>query len=218
MNRSARLVTAVLTASAALLLTACGSGGGDDDSSSDKIQGADTGAASTAAASPTASAAPGGAGRPEITLPEEFQAHFEQWTNSDPKLQAILNDGREELRAQYAAVIEADPDSEAVAFYNSEATLPTARTWIKQFVDDDETLIGQVKVFDPQVSVGDSGSGVLFYCVDERQASTKNRKTGDVTRTPDKPESVIQYRINLDRTSRGVWKAASVNVVPGACR
>ncbi|MEH0416876.1 hypothetical protein [Streptomyces sp. B21-083] len=33
MNRPARLVTAVLTASAALLLTACGSGGGDDASS-----------------------------------------------------------------------------------------------------------------------------------------------------------------------------------------
>lgn len=215
MNRPARLVTAALTASAALLLTACGSG--DDDASTDKIKGADTGAGASASASPTASAAPAGVDRPEITLPKEFQADFERWTNSDPKLQAILNDGREELRSQYAAVIEADPDSEAVAFYNSEATLPTARKWIKQFVDDGETLIGKVTVFDPQVSIGDSGSGVLFYCVDERQASTKDRKTGEVTKTPDKPESVIQYRINLDKSPQGVWKAASVNVVPGAC-
>ncbi|MGW2294029.1 hypothetical protein [Streptomyces violaceorubidus] len=215
MNRPARLVTAAFTASAALLLTACGSG--DDNASSDKIKGADTGGGTTASASPTASTAPEGIDRPEITLPKEFQADFAGWTNSDPKLQAILDDGREELRSQYAAVTDADPNSEAVAFYNSEATLPTTQKWIKQFVDDDETLIGKVRVFDPQVSIGDSGSGVLFYCVDERQASTKDRKTGEVTKTPDKPESVIQYRINLGKSPQGVWKAESVNVVPGAC-
>ncbi|MFB7652001.1 MULTISPECIES: hypothetical protein [unclassified Streptomyces] len=166
---------------------------------------------------PTPSGSSEGVHRPEITLPKTFQANFETWTNSDPELQAILNDGREELRSQYAAVIEANSDSEAVAFYNSEATLPTARTWIKQFIDDGETLIGQVRVFDPQVSIGDTGSGALLYCVDERQASTKDRKTGEVTDTPDKPGSVVQYRLRLDKTSQGVWKAASVRVEPGAC-
>ncbi|MFJ8465650.1 hypothetical protein [Streptomyces swartbergensis] len=214
MNRPARLVTAALTASAALLLTACGSGG--DDSTSDKIEGVGTGDGRTSA-SPSASASQGGVKRPEITLSKDFQADFESWTNSDPKLQAILNDGREELRSKYAAIIEADPASDAVAFYNSETTQATARKWIKQFTDDDDSIIGKVRVFDPQVHISDTGSGVLFYCVDERQASTKNRKTKKIVNTPDEPESLIQYRLRLDRTSQGVWQTTSLTTVPGAC-
>jgi hypothetical protein len=214
-NRPARLATVALTASAALLLTACGSGGGDE-SSSDKIKGADAGGAS-ASESPSASSSQGGVKRPEITLSKEFQADFENWTNSDPKLQAILNDGREELRSEYAAVIGADVNSEAVAFYNSKATLPSAHKWIKQFVDSDDTLIGKVTVFNPKPLISDSGSGVLYYCVDERQASTRNRKTGKIVKTADKPENVLQYRNRLDRTSQGVWKTTSSTVVPGAC-
>ncbi|MFD7242464.1 hypothetical protein [Streptomyces massasporeus] len=214
MNRPARLVAAVLTASMAVLTTACGSGGGD--SPSDPIKGADGGDGKTSA-SPSASASRGGAKRPEITLSKDFEADFESWTNSDPKLQAILNDGREELRSKYAAITEADPESKAVAFYNSDATQATARKWIRQFTDDGDTIIGKVRVFDPQVHLSDTGSGVLFYCVDERQASTKNRRTEKVVRTPDKPESLIQYRLRLDKSSEGVWKTTSLTTVPGAC-
>ena len=214
MNRPARLVTAALTASAAMLLTACGSGGGDD-SSSDKITGADSG--DKTSASPSASASADGIDRPEIKLSKDFQADFESWTNSDPKLQAILNDGREELRSKYAAIIEADPESKAVAVYNSDATPATARNWIRQFTDDGDSIVGKVRVFDPQVHLSDTGSGVLFYCVDERRASTKNRKTEKVVKTPDKPESLIQYRLRLDKSSQGVWKTTSLTTVPGAC-
>ena len=58
---------------------------------------------------------------------------------------------------------------------------------------------------------------MLFYCVDERRASTKNRKTEKVVKTPDKPESLIQYRLRLDKSSQGVWKTTSLTTVPGAC-
>jgi hypothetical protein len=214
-NRPARLVIAALTASTALLLTACGSGGGDD-SASDKIKGADADG-KKASASASAPASSDGVKRPKITLSKEFQANFEGWTNSDPKLQAILNDGREELRSEYAAIIESDPDSDAVAFYNSGTSLTSARKWIKGFTDTDDGLIGKVTVDRPQVHINDTGSGVLFYCVDEREASTKNRKTGKVTTTPDKPESVLQYRARLDKTSQGVWKNVSLTTVAGGC-
>lgn len=214
MNRPARLVAAVLTASMAVLTTACGSGGGD--SSAAPITGAGAGG-EKASADPSASASADGVKRPAIKLSKDFQADFESWTNSDPKLQAILNDGREELRSKYAAIIEVDPESKAVAFYNSDATQATARKWIKGFTDDGDSIIGRVRVFDPQVHLSDTGSGVLFYCVDERQASTKNRKTEKVVKTPDKPESLIQYRLRLDKSSEGVWKTTSLTTVPGAC-
>ncbi|MFF3450009.1 hypothetical protein ACFYXJ_23070 [Streptomyces sp. NPDC002667] len=216
MNRPALLVAVALTASTGLLLTACGSGG-STDSASDKIKGADSSGAK-ASASPSAPTSKDRAGRPKITLPKEFQANFEGWTNSDPKLQAILDDGREELRSKYAAIIESNPDSDAVAFYNSGSSLKSAREWIKSFTDTDDDLIGKVTVSRPQVHINDTGSGVLFYCVDERKASTKNRKTGKVTTTPDKPESVLQYRERLDKTSQGVWKNVSLTTVAGGCR
>ncbi|MCX4669424.1 hypothetical protein OG453_22550 [Streptomyces sp. NBC_01381] len=213
MNRPIRLMTATLTASAALLLTACGSGGGDDGSS-DEIEGA--GGGSKASASP--SVKPDGAKRPEIKIPAEFQANFSGWTNSDPKAQAVLDDGKEELRAKYAAIIEGNPDSDAVAFYNSGASLTTARKWIKGFTETDDSLIGEVKAYNPKVNVNGKDTAVFFYCVDERKASTKNRKTKKVTATPDTPDSVLQYRARLTKSKQGVWQAVSLETVPGGCK
>ncbi|WP_434594748.1 hypothetical protein [Streptomyces sp. A5-4] len=216
MNARYLPATTALTTVAVLLLAA---GGCAKDSSTgsgeEKIAGPEQ---SSKAPTPGASApAPGGTERPKITLPGTFRMDFEGWTNSDRKLQAILSDGGEELRSKHAAIIEGDPESDAVAFYNSGASLDSARKWIKSFVDDDNSLIGGVRVFAPQVHINESGSGVLFYCVDERKASTKNRKTGEITATPDNADSVLQYRARLDRTSQGVWKTVSLETVPGAC-
>ncbi|MCT9139504.1 hypothetical protein [Streptomyces violarus] len=215
MNGPGRLATAVLTASAALMLSACGSGGGDD-SSSDKIKGTDTddGAAS---ASPSASASLDGVKRPEITLPKEFQANFESWTNSDPKKQAILNDGRERLKAEYLAVIDAEPASETVSFYSTGQALTSARTWIQGYVKNAHTLIGEARIFNPQVTISDSGGGVLFYCVDEGKGYTKDRKTKEVEGTPDGVNPVLQYRTTLERTPQGVWKTKSLETERGGC-
>ncbi|MFD4634288.1 hypothetical protein ACFVYR_17935 [Streptomyces sp. NPDC058284] len=208
-------MTAALTASAALLLTACGSGG-DEGGSSDKIAGADSGGGASASKEP--SETPDGVERPKIKLPSEFKADFASWTNSDPKLQHILDDGREELRAKYAAIIEANPNSKAVAFYDSGSSLATARKWIKNFVGTDDSLTGEIKAYNPKAHVTDNGAGVLFYCVDERKSSTKNRKTGKVTRTPDSPDSILQYRARLTKSSRGVWQTVSLDTVPGGCK
>lgn len=215
MKRPIRLMAAALTASAALLLTACGSGGGDGDSQ-DKIAGADNGSEASASKDPAKK--PDGIKRPEVELPSEFKANFVSWTNSDPKLQSILDDGREELRAKYAAIIEADPNSKAVSFYDSGSSLVTARKWIKGFVDTDDSLTGEIKAYSPKVHVTDNGAGVLFYCVDERKSSTKNRKTNKVTHTPDSPDSVLQYRARLTKSSQGVWQTVSLETVPGGCK
>ncbi|MYZ14452.1 hypothetical protein GT038_13780, partial [Streptomyces sp. SID337] len=88
---------------------------------------------------------PDGVDRPKIELPSEFRANFVRWTNSDPKLRGILDDGQEELWAKYAAIIEADPNSKAVAFYDAGSSLTTARRWIKSFVGTDDSLTGEIQ-------------------------------------------------------------------------
>ncbi|MFH8607792.1 hypothetical protein ACH4D5_09920 [Streptomyces sp. NPDC018029] len=211
MNRPTRLVTAALTVSAALLLTACGSGGGDGGAS-DKIEGADGGRQPKA----SPSARPDGAGRPEVKLPGSFKADFVGWHNSDPKKQAILDDGRERLKAEYAAVIDADPQAGAVSFYTSQQALKSSRTYIKGYVDNNHTLVGAARVFNPQVSLSDAG-GVLFYCVDESKGYTEDRKTKKRTGTPDDVNPVLQYRTTLKKTPEGVWSTVSLETERGGC-
>ncbi|MGW1049405.1 hypothetical protein [Streptomyces sp. NPDC002521] len=213
MNRRARLVTAALTASAALLLTACSSGGGSG-ASSDKIKGVDAGANSSPS---TSASGTSDVKRPDVTLPSTFTMNFEGWTNSDPKLQAIMDDGKEALRSDHVAIIEADPNASPVAFYNEGAALDSVRTWVKGYAKTDDSLVGKVRVFDSQVQVNGQGFGVLFYCVDEGKAYTKNRKTNKLAGTPTGTSPYLQYRTTLEKTSQGVWKTRSVQTERGAC-
>ncbi|MFF1377038.1 hypothetical protein [Streptomyces sp. NPDC058308] len=211
MNRCTRIAMAALTISAASILVACGGSGGSEGGAG--IVGADEGG--SASVSPSSG---GGLKRPVINLPESFQVSFEGWTNSDPKLQRILDDGKEELRAEYAAIVQGDPASGAVEFYNSGASLKSARKWIRGFVDEDHTLVGRGRVFNPQVHISNEGFGVLFYCVDESHGRTKDRKTGKEAGTPKGTSPRLQYRTRLDKTEQGVWKTTTAETERGACR
>ncbi|GAA3125710.1 hypothetical protein ACFQ0X_26865 [Streptomyces rectiviolaceus] len=215
MNRRFLPVAVAITASTALLLTGCGSGGSDDDQP-DKVKGAGGGDKDTSA-SAGASAKPDGSERPEIKLPKDFQADFAGWKNSDPKLQAIMDDGKERLLASYAAIINEDPKDDAFTFYNTRDALRTGTTWIKSFTDDDLTLIGKVRVFQPQPRISPDGSGTLFYCVDEGKGSTRDTKTGKITHTP-ADDALVLYRTKLSKTDEGIWKTTMVQSEGGACK
>lgn len=215
MNRPTRLVSTALAASAALILTACGSGGGGDDSS-DKIEGAGDGD-KKASASADATSQPDGSKRPEIRLPKSFQIDFAGWKNSDPKLQAIMDDGKERLLASYAAIIKQDPQYDGFTFYNTSDALRTGTEWVKGFTDENLTLIGEGRVFQPQPRISPDGSGTLFYCVDEGKGSTKDTKTGKVTATP-ADDALVLYRTKLSKTKEGVWKTTMVQTERGACK
>lgn len=209
MARRALPVTAAAFAmSAALLLAGCGGG---DGGSPDDIKGADT-----ASGSPSASAA-SDAKRPTIELSDSFQAKFEGWTNSDPELQTALNDGKERLRASYAAIIAGDSEYSALSFYSGTSAMSTGSTWVKAYKG--LTIIGEVKVYDPQVQyVGDTKKrATLFYCVDESKGYSKDLKTGETAGTPKGESPLVQYRTSLGKQSDGVWKTMTVETEPGGC-
>ncbi|MGA5418303.1 hypothetical protein [Streptomyces pseudogriseolus] len=212
MARSAFLTTAaVLTATTALLLTGCGG----DDSSSDDIKGAES-----AATSPSASAStPPGAKRPEITLPSSFRLTFQDWKSDEPEEQAVLNDGKEELRSGYAAIIDNDLDSEALVFYHTESGLSQAQQWIRTYTDKNLTVIGDLPVFDPEVVLGSGGdNAVLNYCTDESKASTRNLKTGEVEGNPPGTDPEVFYSVSMTKNQQGVWQTVSVRSERGGCR
>lgn len=214
MNRRSLPVATALTLAVALALTACG-GSDESSTSNDKIKGAGSGDGGTSA-SPSASVEPGGVKRPEIKLPRSFQVDFDGWTNSEPKLQAIMDDGRQQLLSSYAAVIESDPEAAPMAFYNTGEALFTGKKWISGFVDKDLTLVGKTRAYKPQVRISKDGSGTLFYCVDESKASTQNLKTKKVTKTPaDKAQAL--YRTKLAK-SKGIWQTTSLSTTQGGCQ
>ncbi|MEV8320700.1 hypothetical protein AB0Q95_41780 [Streptomyces sp. NPDC059900] len=128
-----------------------------------------------------------------------------------------MDDGKERLLSSYSAIIKRDPQYDGFTFYNTSDALRTGTTWIKQFTDDDLTLIGKGRVYQPQPRISPDGSGTLFYCVDESKGSTKHRKTGEITTTPAKT-ALVQYRTKLSKTDDGVWKTTTVQTEPGACK
>ncbi|MBB5796789.1 hypothetical protein AB0E64_22645 [Streptomyces caelestis] len=167
-RRALTTTAAMVTVTAALLLTACGGG----DSPSDDINGAGSGSSSPSAPASSSSAAPE-VKRPVIKLPSSFQLTFENWTSSGPVEQAVLNDGKEQLRAGYAAIIENDPDSKDRAFYDTKAGFLQSQQWIRTYTDKNLTVIGKLPVFAPKVSIAKNKTAAsLSYCTDESKGYT----------------------------------------------
>ncbi|MEV6313628.1 hypothetical protein [Streptomyces sp. NPDC051776] len=210
MARRILTTAAAFTAGAALVLTACG----DGDESPEKIEGADKGTS----ASPSADA-PDSVKRPEVKLPKSFALDFRGWTSSDPIEQAVLNDGKEQVRAGYAAIIANDPGSTALAFYDTKTGLAQDREWIKTYTDKDLTVIGKAPVYNAKATVvGEKKRAAsLSYCMDESKAYSKNRKTGKVEGTPAGTNSKVLYTTTLKQSEQGVWQTVSVDSKRGGC-
>ncbi|MBO4260517.1 hypothetical protein [Streptomyces griseorubiginosus] len=209
-RRALTSTAAAFTLATTLLLTACGGG---DKSSSDDIKGADTGSSGPSASASAAS----GAQRPVITLPASFKADFEGWTNSDPGLQTALNDGKERLRASYAAIIAGDPEYSALSFYSGTSAMSTGSAWVKGYKG--LTIVGAVKVYNPRIAYlgNEKKRATLIYCVDESKGYSKDLKTGKTSGTPKGESPLVQYQTGLGKQADGVWKTMSVETRPGAC-
>ncbi|WP_371660406.1 hypothetical protein [Streptomyces sp. NBC_00280] len=216
-RRALSITVTTLTATAALLLTGCGGGG--DDSTPDDIKGADSGASSPSASASATESAPTGVTRPVVTLPDNFQLTFENWTSSDPEKQALLTDAKEQLRAGYASIIANKPDgNEALAFYDTESGLSQDRQWIKTYTGKNLTVFGKLPAFDPTVTIGaNKTSASLSYCTDESKAYSKNRKTGEVAGNPAGTNPEIFYIASLAKNEQGVWQNVSLRSERGAC-
>ncbi|MEV6792754.1 hypothetical protein AB0M87_12265 [Streptomyces sp. NPDC051320] len=214
MARRTPITAAALALSAGLLLTACG--GGSDDSSSDKIKGADDAPSKT----PTASASTSSdAARPKIEIPKSFQLNFQGWTSDDSDEQAVLDDGKEQVRAGYAAITANDPHASYLVFYDTDAGLSQDRKWIKTYTDKDLTVIGKAPVFDAKATLlgSNKSRATLSYCMDESKAYSKNRKTGKTEGNPAGTDPEVFYTATLQKSDKGVWQTVSVDSKRGGC-
>ncbi|MFI1313913.1 hypothetical protein ACH4TS_27845 [Streptomyces albidoflavus] len=112
----------------------------------------------------------GGAGRhgtkrPEIKLPKSLQVDFTDWSNSDPKLRAIMDDGKALLLSSYAAICEGDPAAPTPSPSTARATRcgpePSGSRASKGFTEKNLVLIGRARGFQPQARVSPDGGRLL---------------------------------------------------------
>ncbi|MFJ3722031.1 hypothetical protein ACIPYQ_05590 [Streptomyces sp. NPDC090045] len=197
-----RVGLAALVASLALTVTACG--GGSKPEADKAIPGVDSGSAS-ASASPSPSA-PSGADRPKISLPADDVLVFEGENSGDPKMDAVLRDNAEHVRAVDDAIARKDPKSQAVAFYTKDTALVDATNWINGFIKDGKTVTGTVRYFSRKVTFLKDGAAALTYCADETKGYTKDLKTGKVDVTPVTKNSYVFYNERLEQNDKGVWQ------------
>ncbi|MGW7419725.1 hypothetical protein ACWGJB_06595 [Streptomyces sp. NPDC054813] len=203
MKRRTLPVAAALAATAALLLTACG-GGDDNSDANDKIAGADSGDASSSA-SPSASATPT-TKRPTITLPSDVEDVFEGWKTGDAKKDALLTDVQGAQTATDYAITQGSTDEPSLSFYYRDRALVTTAEWVQSFVDKGLTITGEIRYFNPQVTLSGSTSGSVRYCSDESKAFSKDRKTKKVDKTAVTDDSYVLYNVKVEKNKQGVWQ------------
>ncbi|MFJ8597204.1 hypothetical protein ACIREM_00485 [Streptomyces shenzhenensis] len=190
---------------AAFLLTACGSS--DDAKDNDKIAGAD-GKSSSAPTSPSPSS--NDTTRPDLTLPSDVQETFEGWKTGDTTKDAVLADaGRAQTAVTYS-VTQGNPNSPALAFYQTGTALAGSQDWVKSIVDADLTYSGTVRYYAAKISVFDKKTAGVSYCADESKAYNKNRKTNKVDRIPATSDSYVLYSTRLELSDKGVWQTTKL--------
>ncbi|MFD8521787.1 hypothetical protein [Streptomyces capillispiralis] len=207
MKRRSLPVAVALTTTAALLLTACG---GEDANSKgdDAIAGADTSGSETTA-SPTADTS-GTAQRPKITLPGDVKNVFEQWKTGDPAKDALLEDVTQRINATDAAIVAADPESEALPFYYKDEALAEAAQWVQRYVDDGKSITGTVRFYNPDLVMVDKDTAALAYCADETKAADKDRKTGKADEIAVNNDSYVAYNTRVQKDQNGIWQTTSL--------
>lgn len=207
MKRRPLPVAVAFAATATVLLTACG-GGGEKSTSNDKIAGADT-AETTGSATPSPSA-DDTVQRPDVSLPSDVKNVYEGWHASDTSQAAALADAKRRIDATDAAITDDDLNSKAIPFYYKGDALLGAADWIKGYTDDNYTITGTTRYYNPQLTKYDEDSLALTYCADESKAYDKDRKTGKVDKTAVTNKSYVLYNTRMDRNSKGVWQTSKL--------
>ncbi|MFH9981297.1 hypothetical protein ACH4ND_19000 [Streptomyces sp. NPDC017179] len=192
---------------AVVALSAC-SNGAAGSASTDKIAAADQGGATRAAAPSTS--APGSMKRPVITLPSDVKNVFAGWKTRDTTKDALLADVENRINATDAAIIAANPDSEALGFYYKGEALAGASEWVKGYVKDGKSITGSVRFFNPELKLVDKDTAAFAYCSDESKAFDKDRKTNKAEKTTVTKTAYVAYNTRVEKNEQGVWQTTSL--------
>ncbi|WP_335981207.1 MULTISPECIES: hypothetical protein [Streptomycetaceae] len=208
------LPTAAVTsalAAAAVLLAGCGGGSGG----SKTIDSSDRTTTSAAAPTQTATATPSDQAKgPSTALPKDLTMTFDWPSTGDATKDAVLDGGRQYLKAYNRAAAAHDLKDPAYQFYSRDDALTYARDQINQNIKDDLAPTGLDRYYSATVSDVQAGSATLSFCEDQSKSYSKEVKTGKVLVTTPSIDDYYQYNLLLFKdTSNGVWQASKITVL-----
>lgn len=208
MARRTLTIAIALAPAAALLLTACGAGTATKTS---PITGAAP--ASSAPASPTpATTTPPGA--PRITLPADVTV---QITDPAPT-NAATNSAVSGLKYAILALRDgfSQDNGQAASMLRSYA-LNAGVFWAKRIQtskNEGRTITGTYRYYDLSVHLNSADTAGATFCEDQRQAFSKNIKTGKVYRTTPSNSDFYRFTAHLTKKS-GAWQISDESWVQG---
>ncbi|MET9912726.1 hypothetical protein ABZZ74_39095 [Streptomyces sp. NPDC006476] len=209
------LPTAVaLTAATALLLTACGSGG-DGSKANDKIAGADTGSATTASPSASASST---AARPKIELPADLSYTFDWSKTGNAAKDAVLADSEQSIKAVDLAIANQNPLDKTYLFYYEGEAAAQIQRYVQAYVKADARTTGHYRYYAPVVNISASDQASLVYCEDQSKAYDLYLKTKKVNKTAVTKNSYVLYSTQLHKNGNGVWAVQKLMSVRGSSK
>ncbi|MFG3159301.1 hypothetical protein ACGFY8_05415 [Streptomyces sp. NPDC048232] len=195
----------VLTAVSALTLSSCGTGDGSDDHG----KSAAAGTAATPSASRTAPE-PSRSDRPQISSPAGLSYAFDWPRTGDKEKNAVLADSEQSIRAVDLAIVKQDAlDPAYLHYYEGEAAAGTEK-FIQNYVDQEATITGSYRFYDPRLSVREDGTASFTYCEDQGRVYVKYLRENRIRKTEVTAKSYVEYRTSLKRDSDGVWKVQGV--------
>ncbi|MEU1627015.1 hypothetical protein ABZ746_17180 [Streptomyces sp. NPDC020096] len=199
MSRSTLPIAIAMTTAAVVVLTACGSG--SSPKPSDKIAGADSG--SPSASSPTALK-----GAPEIKLPSDVKVEIEDPTSKDATTSTAIADLKYAILALRDGFAQGNGQADSMVHaYAMDAGIYWAKR-IQKIKAEDKTITGTYRYYDLDVSLNGKDTAAAHYCEDQRQAFSKDIKTGKVFRTTPSNNDFYRFTVFLTKNASGTWQVA----------
>ncbi|MGV9657146.1 hypothetical protein ACWDR5_09225 [Streptomyces koyangensis] len=209
MNRRRPLSAAALSLTAALFLPGCGSGG--DDTGKGSPAGGAT--ASREPASPTAAPAP------EMSLPADLKATFEDAEVSGDEA-AALRDAENYARAILHGIAAQDPKAAPVHHYSVPGSKAEeyAEFQIEKHAEAGFTLTGE-RTHSRATAEPKADGVVVTFCSDETRIRGRSEEGDPITFfEPGDPKNVWFWTIDMVKSEKDeeLWRAENTEVESGA--
>ncbi|WP_432109163.1 hypothetical protein [Streptomyces sp. AA1529] len=207
---------AAVAAAVALLVSGCG-GGEDGDGKSGKIDGAeDAGKKSPSAesSSPGKGDAPGDFRTSDIELPDDVKLVFDWDQPSNPDKAAALAGAADYMRAMDHGTVKQDPKDPVLAKHvvPLQTAQKAAVKKVKADVKGGYTVTGTERFSHERI--GDVVDGRLIevsFCMNQKDAFSKEVKTGKVLRTEESEGDYLRLSLVMQKPDEAgqTWRARS---------
>lgn len=220
MNRQRLLTTGAAFVAASVLLVGCGGGDDDGDDSGKKVAGADTDSVAPKSPSPSAKPSkPADPDAPDLTLPKDLKIVTDWREPADKEKAAALDDAVKFVIGLNRAITHQDVNDPGYKYYSYPASQAQkmAKSNIQLNIDHDNSVTGTRRLHRETVGAVHAHKSVIVgFCVDDRDFSGKNVKTGKAVGASSAKAAYSKYEFEMVAVKDSAWVAQRLRAEAGA--